>query len=661
MKNKALAVFICLLAICILVVGTVPVSAESESNTVGKVQSLAHSIVDFKLKQSGVNTIQNWINSSITQNAGTASEWYVFALSQNGSYDFSSYKKALIKYLDNNTVYSAVSKQKYALTLIATGSTDSYISTVMEESIGQQGIMSWVYGLHLLNNGYISSSVTVKTVKEKLLSLQLNDGGWALMGTTGDVDITAMTIQSLAPYYKSDSSVKSAVDKALSLLSSRQLQDGDYSSYGVSNAESTAQVITALSELGINGEADSRFIKNGNTLFDGLEKYRLSDGSFCHRIGEGSNDTATVQAFYSLISYIRMSDGKSGLYILDNRNPKGVATVTPSASNPVESATKKSTATDNESDSSDSSQTTQGNKISNTEDLDQTDKSENNGGSLQTDISQNYVGTEQANNSQNDDSLEQPQSLENSTDYQQIQSTENSVNAQQTQLDTSATAVTKSIDAKADKEKDAVETNTEIISENSRNNSNYKLWTCLIIVGLGGTACVVLFVMKKMNKKNFIAVLVIVIIAVCVVLVTNFQSAEDYYNGKDTVKENATGTVTLTIRCDTVVGKSDSEYIPTNGIILDTTEFEIENNDTVYEILTEASKRYNIHMENSGTEGMVYMSGINYLYELDFGELSGWMYYVNGDTPSVGCDQYILSDGDSIEWLYTCEMGNDLK
>ena len=58
---------------------------------------------------------------------------------------------------------------------------------------------------------------------------------------------------------------------------------------------------------------------------------------------------------------------------------------------------------------------------------------------------------------------------------------------------------------------------------------------------------------------------------------------------------------------------------------------------------------------------MVYISGINYLYELDFGDMSGWIYHVNDDEPLVGCGEYKLSDGDNIEWLYTCDLGKDLK
>ncbi|MBQ8177463.1 MAG: DUF4430 domain-containing protein [Oscillospiraceae bacterium] len=139
-----------------------------------------------------------------------------------------------------------------------------------------------------------------------------------------------------------------------------------------------------------------------------------------------------------------------------------------------------------------------------------------------------------------------------------------------------------------------------------------------------------------------------------IVLCTEFSSADDYY-GANSEKTNPIGTVTLEIRCDTVAGNAD--YIPENGVILAETEYAFEESETVYDILVEACRENEIHTEFSGG----YISGINYIYEFDFGELSGWMYFVNGEEASVGCDSYVLADGDRIEWLYTCEMGNDLK
>ncbi|MBP1548367.1 MAG: DUF4430 domain-containing protein, partial [Oscillospiraceae bacterium] len=98
-------------------------------------------------------------------------------------------------------------------------------------------------------------------------------------------------------------------------------------------------------------------------------------------------------------------------------------------------------------------------------------------------------------------------------------------------------------------------------------------------------------------------------------------------------------------------------YIPENGVILAETEYAFEAGETVYDILVEACRANNIQTEFSGG----YISGINYIYEFDYGELSGWMYFVNGDEASVGCDSYTLSDGDKVQWIYSLEMGNDLK
>ena len=66
-------------------------------------------------------------------------------------------------------------------------------------------------------------------------------------------------------------------------------------------------------------------------------------------------------------------------------------------------------------------------------------------------------------------------------------------------------------------------------------------------------------------------------------------------------------------------------------------------------------------MEASGAAGMMYIHGIGNIYEFDFGELSGWLYSVNGETFSVGVDQYALTPGDQVELRYTLELGKDLQ
>lgn len=635
MKNKFLKITAYCLALLILFIGILPVSAEN-NRSVNEAQGFINDIVDNKMSDSGASSIQQLINGYFSENAGTMSEWYVIALSQNGSYDFSAYETALIKYLNENEVYSASSRQKYALALIATGSTNQYIYRVLNDSIGQQGIMSWIFGLHLLNNGYSSNNYSLSGVVQTILSLQLSDGGWALRGTTGDVDVTAMAIQALAPYYQNDTAVKIAIDNALLFLSNRQLPSGDYASYGVNNLESTVQVLVALSSLGIDCKSDSRFIKDGKTLFDVVCSYQLSYGRFSHKQGGEYNETATVQVLYSMVSYVRMMNGNTALYILDRRNPSELQTSDPITSKPDEVTSSNSQSVVNDNQYTTTSNQNETNSLGNHAVIDNQSTTT---GRVPTNTSSTN-GTEQATNAT------QRQSVQASEKVAESQ-TEKSSKLSENKQDSATTTVATN--------------NNGIVATKSESKVSYKLWFSLAIIVIDVGVCVVLYFMKKRNKKNFIIVFAVAIVLICLVLITNFQTTDNYYNNTDGVKENAVGTVTLTIRCDTIVDKAENEHIPENGIILDTTEFEIEDGDTAYDILTEAVAKNEIHMETSGGKDSVYVQGINYIYEFAFGDLSGWIYHINGEEPSVSCGEYKLSDGDVIEFLYSCELGDDVQ
>lgn len=135
-------------------------------------------------------------------------------------------------------------------------------------------------------------------------------------------------------------------------------------------------------------------------------------------------------------------------------------------------------------------------------------------------------------------------------------------------------------------------------------------------------------------------------------------------------KKDNTKSVTISIRCDTILKNKDKlqsgleSYVPSNGVILGKTKFDLKDNENVFDILVKAVRKHRIHMEYQGASqnkyGSVYVQGINNLYEFSCGDLSGWMYNVNGSYPNVGCDKYILKDGDNIEWRYTCDLGRDL-
>lgn len=647
-------VLCCFFSAFILLCSTCTYAGASEY-TVGEVQSLIDGIVAYKLNESGSGSVQEWIDGSLTAGAGTVSEWYIITLSQSGYTDLSSYREALTEYLDGRNVASASSREKYALALCAAGSGSRYISDILDDSIGQQGIMSLVYGLHILNNGYSCSSFTADSVADQLLSMQYGDGGWALFGGSGDVDVTAMTIQALAPYYDSRSDVRDSIDRGLDFLSSIQLDDGGYESFGSANPESAAQVLTALSSLGIDCQYDDRFIKNGNSVIDGIARFRLSDGSFSHAEGGGFNETATIQAYYAFTAYERMANGQSPLFIIDNRQPQDEP-----SDEPVQNVTE---APGNSSEPDSPSYVTTPRQSGNTQ-----NNGHRNESSDPDDTSPQNEPADSETASTAPASKDKKTAAATSTSAAvSTSSGVTSTSSAASKTSSSAakkTAITTSAASGTSKAAATTAVKAAAVSQQSSHKS-YKPTAIIIIIGAGAVFSLIIFIMGKRSYKNFIFVGIAAAAAVTIVLLTDISSPEEYYNGESIQKENAIGTVTLEIRCDTVAGKTDSEYIPEDGTILPATQFSIEEGETVYDILTEAARTYGIQVENKGSSanphGMVYIAGINYLYEFDFGDLSGWVYHVNGVSPSRGCAEYELSDGDTVEWLYTCELGRDLN
>ncbi len=68
----------------------------------------------------------------------------------------------------------------------------------------------------------------------------------------------------------------------------------------------------AISALNINIE-DSRFVKNGNTVLNGLLDY-YSNGKFSHTKNGGYNHMASEQGFCALTAYYRSLTIMNGFY-----------------------------------------------------------------------------------------------------------------------------------------------------------------------------------------------------------------------------------------------------------------------------------------------------------------------------------------------------------
>lgn len=287
--------------------------------------------------------------------ASIGGEWTVLSLARSGikvpkKYYEDYYKRVEKTVKDSKGILHRMKFTEYsrvilALTAINKDVTDvggynllSYLSNF--DNVKKQGINGPIFALIAFDAGNydipIDKKASVQTTRQGIIDFILDKeihkgtskaGGWALSGTDPDPDITFMAIQSLANYMD-QKEVKEAVDRALKIMSKKQLSTGGYNSWGTENCESTAQAIVALTALGIDIDTDSRFIKtdkkgNKNTLMDGMMQFYCKGGGFAHvnegydgggGSGTGLNAMATDQGMYALDAYYRYINGKNKLY-----------------------------------------------------------------------------------------------------------------------------------------------------------------------------------------------------------------------------------------------------------------------------------------------------------------------------------------------------------
>ena len=264
-------------------------------------------------------------------------EWLILGLARSGLDITGEYYE---NYFQNLSVYTAqqggvLHAKKYteysrvilAVTAIGkdptdVGGFDMLVPLADFEQTVFQGINGPIFALLALDSGNYeipeniadSTQATRDLYVDYIINAQLPDGGWCLMGSEAEIDLTAMALQALAKY-RDRKDVAEAVEKGLAILSDRQNENGGYqfSAAEQTSCESVAQVIVALGELGISLE-DSRFVKNGKTLLDGILQFRKADGGFSHLIDSETDLLATEQAFYALVAANRMAQGESSLY-----------------------------------------------------------------------------------------------------------------------------------------------------------------------------------------------------------------------------------------------------------------------------------------------------------------------------------------------------------
>lgn len=572
------ALIITVLTVSCLLVGMVSFSIPSKALDINAdyISSLGNTVLLWKEDSTGSCNLQSLVDDYFCENALNGNvQTYVQALTCDpyNNPDLSAYTRALAQsveaaYHSDSGIYPT-SLQKSVITLCmchaySNAGTDipfvledyfseEIVNDALNNTIGSKGIMTYIYGLNMLEalehvNAEYDCPFTCEDIIMTLISSQLSDGGYALSGDEGDVDVTAMTLRSLSYAYKALSTTDAAssyifsdaeaaqfissVDSSILFLKNAQLETGDYASYGCACSESTAQVILAACALGIDV---SDFNNNNISALDGLVIYRLENGSFSHSSPLVTNDMASSQAYEALCA---------------------IASTLPVSS----------TASD-----------------------------------ASTNINDNTVNNSKTNN----------------------------------------------------------------LATNGKVSIKTYFYIIVATAFIISVLIISIIYFKNKNRKKYvmqlISALLIATLAAAAIFFININTPVQFSAAPSSTIADAPGENTICIsyriNCSTV------ESDPIKADIYPTDTLYVYEGATAFDVLYEICRTNNIQLdyESNSVYGTAYVKGINSLYEFDNGDLSGWMYRINGEFPSVGCGYYTLTEGDYVEWLYTTNIGRDLE
>lgn len=182
------------------------------------------------------------------------------------------------------------------------------------------------------------------------------------------------------------------------------------------------------------------------------------------------------------------------------------------------------------------------------------------------------------------------------------------------------------------------------------------------VLGAAAVACGILFAFRR--KKALIPAAALLAALAGGVWLLDIRTPEEYYS------ESGGGPVRVTVlaECSTVLSHMDiidpavnpPEVVPEDGVIIARCEVSLPEGATAFDALTAAARKQRVRVDYTGSAYGTYVRGIGYVTEFGFGELSGWMYTVNGEFPDVSVSDRVLGSGDVVEFRYTCDLGRDV-
>lgn len=271
--------------------------------------------------------VLEYLQNEVTPTVGsTGGEWAVFALARAGMIDAQSdwaevYLAALDSALENEEIIGSTDYERVTLAVTALGlDAEKFngrdLTEIYKTYNPRLATNGKTYALLALNSKPYSGDADLYV--QALIEAALSGGGWSLRpGGDADIDVTAMAIQALAPYYEYEPRVREAVDSGLCYIKSEQDEEtgGFVGVEGLVSTCSTAQVIVMLTALNIDPSGDEWATDGGRSPLDAmLEHYNSESGCFGEFDDITPDQMASEQAAYALAAYHRFLCGDVSLY-----------------------------------------------------------------------------------------------------------------------------------------------------------------------------------------------------------------------------------------------------------------------------------------------------------------------------------------------------------
>lgn len=202
------------------------------------------------------------------------------------------------------------------------------------------------------------------------------------------------------------------------------------------------------------------------------------------------------------------------------------------------------------------------------------------------------------------------------------------------------------------------ETVTQADADSEKSASGNDIRIILAVASAAaGLILIVVWLVRGRKRVLLIAAGCAMIVLAVVIALADIRTPEEYYADRED-----TGGITVTVSADCTEALQHPEKaqraleLPEDGYVIALAEIALPEGSTAFDALIAASKEQKISVDHTASAMGAYVSGIGVLYEFDYGSESGWLYYVNGEKPSVASSAYLLSQGDEVCFSYTTHL-----